>query len=51
MYSDRKLLEVRDQKNIVCLFVNEPIYDFFESNIYLHLDFGLYVSGSRRGNL
>ena len=25
---DRKLLEVEDLKNIVCLFVNEPFYDF-----------------------
>ena len=28
MPSGRKLLEVRDLKNIVCLFVNEPICDF-----------------------
>ena len=28
MHSGRKLLEVRDLKNIVCLFVNEPICDF-----------------------
>ena len=28
MYSGRKLLEVRDLKNIVCLFVNEPICGF-----------------------
>ena len=28
MHSGRKLLEVRDLKNIVCLFVNEPICGF-----------------------
>ena len=28
MHSGRKLLEVRDLKNIACLFVNELISDF-----------------------
>ena len=44
IYNGRKLLEVKDLKNIVCLFVNEPICDFSRGvNIsgteHLFLDF------------